>query len=219
MGIHLMPPLFKLIIEPEEHTITSTFYPVLNVADTNYLLIQQANQDWSYFHDATVAMYKGTLGNRPTAMVQSGGTSGKWTGFYRGIFCYNVSGLGTKKSAAVRLNVFSSLEQFGANGKANIYSADPANKAAIALADWRLVGSTPLCDTPLVLPCANGWQEFPLNSAGLALVQNGVVAFSIRIVWDATNSPPAWQYNKQANISCYGLVDANKPELVVKHII
>jgi len=220
MGIHIMPPLFELVIKPRP-PLPLTYYPETGVADANGPRRIFVSETWADIHDTASGV---SLWGNPYVIVQADDSTNKWRELGRGIICFNSAGRPSDiQSAKVRLYVSSRTNQFATATSMGLYLSTPTDPASIAIGDYNKAGSVLASGTHLALSAGAydvplGWVEFPLNAAGLAAIVDGVSKFGIRLAWDTTNSPPAWVSLKIGAVYCSGIGGgANKPQLVVNY--
>ncbi|GAI95277.1 unnamed protein product, partial [marine sediment metagenome] len=107
------------------------------------------------------------------------------------------------------------------NPSFNLYSSNPASNIELENGDYDSLGSDGFCDTTIDYNSFSviGYNDFALNSTGKAAISKiSVSKFGLRIVNDATDSPPGWSgeyYGDEFQVYQAEQGSGFKPKLVV----
>ncbi len=215
---------------------TGTFYPDAHVETTTvdgYMTHYYANDSWADLRDGAGNGANDSSDLVSNVMILAGTSTNAWTRIDRTIFLFDTSSLpdGVTKTGAT-LTLYGSPETDSASPWAdaaiNIYSSNPASNTALAFADYSVLGTTPYCDSPIIV--AN-WKtgtpgdpnNFVLNAAGLAVISLiGITKLGAReSTYDVANSAPAWGSGRCKCFQSYQSDKGNgyKPKLVVTYTL
>ncbi len=227
MGIHLLPPLFKQVIEggakygPET---SNDFYPNPGEAGSacdGTLGRSGINETW-----AVKRAGAGNFSNDTLALLriytQSSASTGNWNALIRAIANFDTSTIpaGSKIVSAVLSLYCALISNTTSNTPAGgVVAATPANPGNMVASDYGQLGTTLLTNTiaftSLVL---NQYNDFTLLDAGLTAIKAaGITSLGIiESVYDRGGATPTWASLKQWDAE-FNSADtaANKPKLHV----
>jgi len=232
MGIHIMPPLYKMVIVPPEVVIVD-IYP-----DAHPESVSVDGYVWHFFGaglswaDLVAAEGAGSTDDATVIgcfTFQGAIDENLWISLTRGIFLFYTSSLtGNAKIISATLSLFgdSKLDELGAAPDVNIYSSAPLSNTLLWRGDYNSLGSTPFCDTPIAYGDWDvaGYNDFILNAAGIAAInKTGVTKLGTRNVnYDVAGIAPNWvSTHKRSNVICVSAEgDADKrPKLTITYKI
>ena len=195
MGIHLMPPLYELVIKAEPVP-----GPYTEIAPAVYGMTYRyvpGGGTWANVHDGA-----GTNVTSPAGTMYSLGNTdpfaAAWATLYRSLVGFDLSGQsGPIIAAYIALTAKTAWDEMSKNPAFNIFDATPANPGVLAAGDYGNCGVVPYSTAiPYASwPAINTVQNFVLNAAALAAINVaiGVGQFSVSLreaVYDAPNADP-----------------------------
>ena len=232
MGIHIMPPLYKMVITPPPIEVIVVIYP-----DAHPESKSVDGYVWHFsgaFSWAEMVAAAGSNSSDDATVIGVGGfqaatAEGAWLSLTRGIILFDTSELtdeAVKKSATLSLHGDSKVDTLGAAPNINIYSSNPTVNASLQAKDYKTLGSTPYCDTPIAYADWDtaGWNSFELNAAGLAAIsKTGITKLGTRNAnYDVAGISPTWKASRKRSILvCVSAEGATnkKPKLTITYKI
>ncbi|MBA7671810.1 hypothetical protein ES703_79973 [subsurface metagenome] len=207
--------------------ITTKFYPdahpEVTCQDGHVLKYSPPGASWSYLHDAP----DGNRINQGLSFLYTGVSSNtdldKWFCIYRAFLLFDTSSIpaGAEILSATLATHGLTGKEFEAIPSLGLYTSSPASNTVLDYPDYSKVGTTLLAPSISFndLPGITGdWAIFTLNPAGIAnIIKGGISKFSMRLNWDADNSPPPWEYNRRDVWNCASAEITHKPYLEVKY--
>lgn len=204
MGIHIMPPLYKMVIvPPAPPPTTAYFYPDAHPESTSVDGYAQrtdpnANETWAQIHDGA-----GTLSGDATAQnyigIKTFNNPQRWQEIQRIITLFDTSSIDPGKTilaAELRVKCYSkSVPQVWPAFSAIVVPSLPADNWRVVMADYQALGTTPLSNVINHTGFTPGAHTtFTFNSAGLAAIaKGGITKLGIREDhYDRADSPPPW---------------------------
>jgi len=237
MGIHLLPPLFKIVIAPPvigptiEHTVefVPDKHPEVSSVD-GFVKQEGTKMTWA---NLIAAAGNGSSDEAAGLLVQFVSyrfTTNWFQTLHRVIMLFDTSSIPlTAVITTASLKVYGSnkYDQLSSNLDMNIYSSNPASDTALVDADYQALGSTPLCDTPIDYTsfAVGDWNVFILNAAGLAVItKGGITKLGARNAnYDVAGVQPPWLPGGHYTCGLYfeaadKLTPVNKPTLTVTYL-
>lgn len=196
MGIHIMPPLYELVIKKEYGPpITVKFYSTYNASAKELRYSTDwPGQAWSILHNALSATSAVALSF--LWITTSADLLTNFRDLHRQIICFPSislpSGAIISSARVVTRRMTSSSNAFNETPSINLYGATPANPSSIAVSDYDQCGTIAFSSAISHPITGAGWDEFILNALGIAYLQGGSSNFSVRISWDTNDTPPTW---------------------------
>jgi len=230
MGIHIMLPLYKMVIPPP---IIEPFYPEPHpeITSIDGSVSQRyvgpgEGVDWATIIAEAGNLPEGHLTSIYAPNIKADSVTDRWLINAKGIFLFNTSRLedaGTILSAIFSLYCWYKLDQFTIPLAidVNVYSSNPAENFNVVGADYATLGSIPFCDTPIAFDdwVVGAYNDFVLNAAGLAAIsKTGITKLGTRNAnYDVAGVEPNWESLKTAQIISWASErgDGYKPKLVV----
>ncbi len=172
---------------------------------------------------------KGAVDNASTSycalFVSHASTADRWAVLQRGIQGFYIDlPAGSNITAATYSHFGQNKVDQNSLGdlSINIYSAMPASNVQIAAGDFDSLGSAAWSSAKSYSNYSlSGYNDFPLNSSGLAAISIGqVLNIGIReATYDAGPATPAWAANKYEGFICYTAEQGSgyKPKLVITY--
>lgn len=223
MGIHIMPPLYKMVIVPPGPAygppVTVKFYPDHHPELTSvdgWAMRADANITWADIHDG-VGNYSGDDDVILWLYICSGTLANRWIYLRRTAILFDTSIIPAGSlidPATLNMLCGTKINTLGGSPSVGVYGSYPLSNTAIVNADYQRFNAVPLSD---IIPYADltieAWTVFTLNDAGKALIiPGGITKLGIReATYDAADTPPPWSsYN---NIDLRWSSADNPPEL------
>lgn len=210
-----------------------TFYPEAHPeavsVDGNVEYSTYPGVTWATIHDAGTGSGSADDGDHGSvAGLYAGTTLDKWKWMVRSVFVVDTSALPDTAiitGAYFKLYGESSSRVGDWNPSFNIYSFNPISDNAVAVGDYEHAryGLSAYSDTSILYGDWNTGDpgdanEWEFNEVGLgAISKNGTTKLSLRSLWDANDSAPAWGDGYTIGVTSY-MADKGvgyKPELVV----
>jgi hypothetical protein len=212
MGIHLLPPLYEVVMEPEYGIpYIAYFYPdahpETNSVDGWARHNDGAGLDWSVIRAAAGTDANDSSNNGSPAIQTHGATTDKFVNIARVLLLFDTASLvDNAKIEHVELNIYIDAKQkySPADPSISVYSSNPASNTALVAGDYATFGSTRLAEIKAYDDITiNSWQTFTLNAAGRTQVsKTGVTKLGIREAsYDGPNSAPPWVGNSTMSFS------------------
>jgi len=232
MGIHIMLPLYKMVIPPP---IIEPFYPEPHpeITSIDGSVSQRyvgpgEGVDWATIIAEAGNLPEGHLTSINAPNIKADSTANQWIINARGIFLFNTSSLPdtcTIVKAVFSLYGWYKLDQFTIPLAidVNVYSSNPAENFNVVGADYATLGSIPFCDTPITFDDWNitGRNYFVLNAAGRAAIPTtGITKLGTRNAnYDVAGIAPNWESGKGAQMIAWAAEqgDPYKPKLVITY--
>ncbi len=202
-GIHLLPPLFKQVIDVGKQygpPTSQTFYPSSGgggpAADGN-VLRSVSLDSWSDIHNGAGTTVNVTLTYLGTA-IQSHSTPNTWFSIYRGFASFNTAAIPAGSqitSATLSLYTYSVFNNMGGSPALGVVAFNSSNPGNPPTSDYGNFGTTLLAPTIPWSSLADGtWSTFTLNDAGkAAIMAAGITSLGLReATYDVANTPPPW---------------------------
>lgn len=207
---------------------STTFFPDAGVNSVDGMVAkEQGGGTWGALQGGAGTYFDDSSATGRATRFRSGTPSPNYMSMYRSIYLFDTSGL---QDSAVILSGTKSIyiwdvvdEWAGAEEAVNIFSAAPASDTELVNADYGSLGTTVYCDTEILLGSLNasGYNDYVLNPTGLAAISRITVSkFGSRgSIYDAPNSPPTWEDNKNMSAKNYMAEQGSgfKPKLVVTY--
>lgn len=184
-------------------------------------------KDWAVIHDG-VAWSGHAGGTGINIYLRSGDRSNKWRSITRLFLLFDASIIppgATILEAKLRVHGAGKTRTMVAPlfGMVVVPSS-PASNTNITKDDYQSIGTTLLSNTHILYDDYDdaGWNEFPLNAAGLAAITPGqIVKLGVRDGgYDVPDAPPVWASSKQIIMAFQSAdwLDSLSPELVVTYM-
>lgn len=145
----------------------------------------------------------------------------------RSVIVFDTSFLNGREVLSATLRVYGNEknDDYSNSPKLNVYTHTPGDIDNLATSDYNIAthGSTKLCDTDITYAGfdTSGWNEFVLNSTGLAHIQtNAKTAFSFReVTYDVGNTTPTVAATTETYQGFAFDADSqtNPPELIIEY--
>ena len=214
-----------------EYTPSREFTPILD--GEVFHNVVPSNDTWENIRNGAGTGASYVAATFASAQINASTVTNKWGVIKRGIVLFDLSTL--PKSAtitAVTLSLYGQVKYdevpWGFN--VNVYSSAPAANNALVAGDYDSLGTIPLSD---VITYTNWkttspyWNNFTLNSDGLALVRtavegDGIVKLGTRNAnFDVANVAPTWADGKIAALINYASEQGvgYKPRLIVTYTV
>lgn len=221
MGIHLMPPLFELVIKPPPapgapYIFVPETYGGANSCD-GWIRKYYRRFTWAQIISGDGTEVCTSCDIEPLHIIADSRTD-LWLSLGRGYFLFDTSPLPDDcviDTAELHIYVYDKYDSEVWKPNYNIYAANPASNNTLVLTDYCKIGSTPYSDAiaydDIATPSYNIWT---LNSSGRAAIQKaGVTGFCLRnACYDAAGISPTWHpYPAEARIDVY-FVDHGVPD-------
>lgn len=227
MGIHLMPPLYKLVIAPKKGTVI--LVPDVTTVD-GYVYRNGNDEFWDDKHDGIGTQSYDTSDSMLVGWARWLPT--RYSALGRAITLFDafsganpIPALATILSAALRIYGFQ--KSLFAGLDINVYKPSPASNTALVPGDYNLAlwGTTPLSDTISNADFNDaGWNSFVLNAAGRSIVKaavdgDGIIKLGFRCAADALDVAPGGLGYSNFFLQFYTAEEGVgfKPELEVKY--
>lgn len=208
MGIHIMPPLYKMVIVPPGPAygppVTVKFYPDRDPEVTSvdgYAMRSVAYSTWSNIHDGD-GTDASDISTTEWINIRSCTDANAWRYIRRTAILLDTSSIpegSLKEQASLHLLCGTLKNTLGGNPAVGVYQSDPLSNTEIVPADYQRFSSVPLSNIiPMTDLVEDEWAVLNLNDAGLALViPNGITKLGIReATYDAADTPPPWSSYK-----------------------
>lgn len=190
------------IIKGKIGNTTSTFFPAAGAVSPvdGYVRDTTDNQTW-----AGIIAAAGDVGSvldvsEQIVKIDSGTNATTWQALSRSIFCFDTSPIATDTvdSATLSIRGVSKLDEQGAAGNINIYTATPATTDNLVAGDYAQTGgASPTAFSTAITHAGwstTGYNDFVLNASGLTNISTaGVSKFSTRNAnYDVAGSQPVY---------------------------
>ena len=232
MGIHIMPPLYKMVIPPP---IIEPFYPEPHpeITTVDGSVSQKYGGPglggvWATIIAASGNLPEGHLSSIYAPNIGADVVANLWIINARGIFLFNTSSL--PDNCSIVKAVFSLYGWYKVDTftvpiapDVNVYSSNPASDTHLVGEDYATLGSTPFCDTPITFArwSTTGYNDFVLNAAGRAAIsKTGITKLGTRNAnYDVAGVAPNWESDKAAQLISWAAEkgDEYKPKLVITY--
>lgn len=205
MGIHIMPPLYKMVIAPpvpaygpeETHSFYPDAHPEVSSVDGRTQHWTGAGQTWASIRGG-VGSY--AIDTETTIIVRiDAWDDNDWIRIYRDPILFDTTSIpsGAKKiSAYLRLNVrnFGVYSSWVPTMCFNVFTSNPASNTALVGPDYSTFGETPLSTPKYRGDLVAGFNYWAFNAAGLAaIVPAGITKLGMREQGhDVANIAPPW---------------------------
>ncbi len=226
MGIHLMPPLYKVVMPPPTGVV---FTPGASAID-GYVGCETVGI-WSVVRNAVGDDHSDTgayLYTKFRNVLQTGGIK-RWYRLQRIIILFLLTGIPSHAEIMeVTLSGYGrdKEDQLSCNPTLNVFTSAPASNTALANTDYSTLEETPLCNSPITYAAfkVEDWNDFFLNLEGRSLVTealhgDGIVKLGLREAsYDAPNIEPPWVNDMFLSaFTLYSSRSAHPPKLTVKY--
>jgi hypothetical protein len=201
MGIHIMPPLYEIVIKPVPPLPPGdVFYPSPcpnSPVDGDVRRYITAGVSWSDIHDGP-----GTEGY-PCAYgiicyILPGSLANQYTLIQRDIILFDLATIPPDHSiiaATLDLWVSSKIDQHNDYPQWAVYSSNPNSNSTLIPSDYGTLGTTPLSEILSHAQITAGqYNAFNFNQAGLDyIIPGSIIKLGVREAkYDAPNNPPTW---------------------------
>lgn len=219
MGIHLIPPLYEVIIVPELPSYgpaeTHYYYPDAHPESTSVdgHAYRVAAEAWS--------MLRAGVGTGHTdnytylqIYIDCAASANEWAQLRRIIALFDTSSIPLKSrinEAKLRVRVYSASNSIsGATPALAVVTSNPASNTALENADYQALDSTPLTD---ILSWTSGFKTFTFAPSSLsAIIPGGITKLGIReATYDLGGSNPPWQFGGTMHLDVYSSERAASP--------
>lgn len=216
MGIHIMSPLYKMVIVPPAPPfgppITSTFYPdadpEVTSVDGQVYRVASYPYPWNDVHDGpgTGATPSGDSG---TIYLGAYGRTNRWRELRRFVFLFDTSSIpvgSLKTEAEFGGYIYNKSNTFSWEPAVAVFQSNPASNTDLVKADYQCLDAIPLSSAIAYADLVTGaFNIFLLNDQGLdAIIPGGITKLGLReALYDAPDIEPAWESNKLFHIYCY----------------
>lgn len=199
MGIHIMPPLFKIVM-PEVKT--AIFYPDAHPESTTVdgFVAHETVGSWAEVQGGD-GDYHIDTGTGLEVTIRASSQRNKWYMLRRSIILFDISSLGAieVRKATISLYGNDKNDTLGISPTINIFESNPASNTDLVNADYTTLGDTPLAAAISYSAFSTtSYNDFTLNAASRALIQvaskgDGIVKLGVREAsYDAPNNAPGW---------------------------
>lgn len=201
------------------------FYPDANVETTSMdAYTRRGGVDESF---ATIIAGAGNLsGDTDTGsgtIIETSATSNQFARVQRPLWLFDTSELTSIVNLTTgKIYLYGTSKGNGLSGSPeyDIVSSNPASNTSVANSDYGTFGSTPYSSKAYADYSASGYNEFLLDSTGLATIsKTGISKFGGKINWDTDASfGGSWASAQECSFSHYMSDNGNyKPMLVVEY--
>lgn len=200
MGIHLVPPLYEIIINGQPYVFHPDKHPEVSSVDG------RASHDAGLVGDtwANLRVAAGTeasdIGADLAVVYMScGSAANSYSVIVRGLFLFDTSripDIAEILAATFSLRGTGKVDTNGWLPDINVYSSNPASDTALIPGDYATLGVIAFCDNAIRYNSwsITGYNNFALNAAGIAAInKQGITKFGVKNSnYDAGNNLPAW---------------------------
>lgn len=225
MGVIVLPPLFELVIGKRKYTETFVPAPTHNLGSTDTYLQRYIDNGttWAGIHD-NVANFIDDTAVGLYVTIRSYTTTNYYRNMVRSILTFPTNSIpvnATIIEATLGFYLRSKEQGWAVDPTVNVFESYPTDKEWVLEPDYLHIYNTPL-STPKAWSQMSvlSWQTFSLNATGLTkIAKNDITCLALREAsYDAPNSPPPWESNKQMNLNIDSADSTpNKPYLTVTY--
>ena len=205
----------------------TTFFPAAgaNSPVAGYITNALGDVSWASNHDATDGTAINVTGAGSGFLIESGSGATAWQTINRAVALFDTSSLDDAdivSGGTISIYADTRAETFtSATGQINVYAATPASNDNLVTEDFDQFGTTAYATAIATAGSTGAYVDWTLNATGFgAITLTGITKMGFRTTWDAADSPPSHEANKNNLFWATGSDYAGTtrdPKLVVSH--
>jgi len=217
MGIHIMPPFYKMVITPPPEEVIVGIYPDAHPESKSVdgsvgqmYASPEEDETWANIIAAAGVDSSDATTTLEAVSITPSSVANKWHALTRAIILFDTSELPDGcviVEAVLSVYGFRKDDYLSIAPDVNVYSSDPLSNVLLVPGDFDCLGSIPFCDTPISYTnwSLAGYNNFILNAAGReAISKTGVTKLGLRNAnYDVAGSTPAWSDNPYSILFAY----------------